>query len=403
MHVLIVGASVAGIGTARALRTRGFTGEITVVGDESHHPYDKPPLSKEMLAPEADGSPVQLLSEAALADFDVSLRLGVRATAVDTTRRSVITEGGEEIGYDTLVAATGVAPRTLPGADGLPNVFTIRTVDDVRSIRPELVSGRRCVVIGAGFIGAEFAAAAAQHGVAVTLVEAQAAPLALQLGTEVGASMIGLHEANGVRVEAGVRFAGFEGSPEGATGVRLDDGRVLPADFVIVGVGARPSIEWLASSELSLDDGIECDRALRAVGVSDVYAAGDIARRHHPVYDAPVRIEHWTNANDHAEVIAADILSLPAPRPTLPYVWSDQYGKRIQIVGRPTLGSPCVRRGDAVGGDLVAGYADEAGTLVGALVIDAPRLLMKFRKAILAGDRHEDFEHSVLAGTPVRR
>ncbi|MDV2477052.1 p-cumate dioxygenase [Rhodococcus zopfii] len=402
MGVLIVGASVAGIRTVQALRARGYRGEITVLGEEVHHPYDKPPLTKEMLAADTHGGHVPLLTSEALDALDVDLRLGVRAGSLDLDRKSVTSEDGEEFRYDTLVIATGVSPRRLPGSDLLDNVYTVRTADDVAGLRREMVAGRKAVVIGAGFIGAEFAAAAREHGVEVTLVEAQESPLALQLGAEVGQALADLHRSSGIVLHSGVSFARFIGSGR-TTGVRLSDGRELPADFVVVGIGAQPATEWLESSGLPLADGIECDASLHVIGVPDVYAAGDVARRDHPHYGESMRIEHWTNANEHADTVAAAIAGGPAPRPSLPYVWSDQYGKRIQIIGRPALGSPVKVRGEAQTGDLIACYADDDGTLVGALIVDNPRLMMQVRKAILAGERYDRFEQRVFAGQSAQK
>lgn len=399
MHVVIVGASVAGIRTVQALRAQGYGGRITVLGDELYPPYDKPPLSKEMLDPDADGSPVELVDAQTLEALSVDLRLGVRATAVDTDAKVVSTDSIGEIAYDTLVIATGMSPRTLPEADRFANVYTIRTVDDARALHAELSVGRRVVVIGAGFIGAEFASAARSHGVAVTLVEAQEAPLAAQLGASVGITLAELHSHNGVQIHTGVRCAGFTGDGR-VTAVNLSDGHSLPADFVVVGIGASPAVDWLKSSGIELDNGIRCDATLRAKGCHDIYAAGDVAYREHPTYGEPMRIEHWTNANDHAAIIAADLLGAAPPRPTLPYVWSDQYGKRIQIVGRPAAGVPTIRTGTAVTGDLVVGYTDSHGVVVGALVVDNPRLLMKLRRAITAGADRAEVEAAVLATAP---
>ncbi|MDH6284163.1 NAD(P)/FAD-dependent oxidoreductase [Prescottella agglutinans] len=396
MGVLIVGASVAGIRTIQALRARGYQGEITVLGEETHYPYDKPPLTKEMLDLNANGEHVPLVSPDALDALDVDLRLGVRATELDISRKAVTSEGGDVYRYDSLVIATGVSPRQLPGSAPLENVYTVRTADDVVGLRREMVPGRKAVVIGAGFIGAEFAAAASAHGVEATLVEAQASPLALQLGAAVGEALVGLHTSRGVTVHTGVSFDGFIGVGR-AIGVRLSDGRELPADFVVVGIGAQPATGWLESSGLPLSDGIECDESLRVIGVPDVYAAGDIARWRHPHYGESMRIEHWTNANDHADAVAAAIVGSPAPRPSLPYVWSDQHGKKIQIVGRPVSGSPVMVRGEAQTGDLIACYADDSGVLVGALVVDNPRLLMQLRKAILAKEQYQQFEQRVFA------
>jgi NADPH-dependent 2,4-dienoyl-CoA reductase/sulfur reductase-like enzyme len=396
MGVLIVGASLGGVRTAQALRLHGYEGEITLLGAERHVPYDRPPLSKEMLQADGTADPVPILSPDDLGRLDLALRLGTTAVALDPVRKVVTTAPDQEITYSKLVIATGVSPRTLPGADALHGVHTLRNAEDAIRLRQQLGPGRRAVVVGAGFIGAEFAAAARTHGVEVTMIEAQEAPLAHVLGPRIGKALTRLHEVNGVTVHAGVQVDHFHGEDR-VEAVVLSDGQEVPADVVVVGIGARPATHWLVSSGLPIPDGVDCDESLRVLGFPDVYAAGDVARWRHPLYGEPVRIEHWTNTNDHAAVIAADILGRRAPTPTLPYVWSDQYGKRIQIVGRPALGTPMVTRGEMDTGNLMACFADAEDALVGALVVDDPRLLMRFRKAILNGMNYQEFEQSVMA------
>jgi len=382
--IVIVGASVAGVRTAQALRGQGFDGTLTVIGEERHHPYDKPPLSKEMLVPSGEGAPVPLLSSDELASFDV--RLGTRATGLDPERRVVLVESGDEIPFTRLVIATGVTPRTLPGAPA--GVYTLRCAEDAQALRAELKNASRAVVIGAGFIGAEFASAAIAHGVHVSIVEAQDTPMAHILGAEVGGMLAKLHELNGVEVHAGARFDRFEGGAR-VSGVALADGRVLQADLVVVGIGARPATDWLAGSGLPVDDGVVCDEKLRVRGFPGIYAAGDVARWPHPHYSTDLRIEHWTNAGEHGTIVAADILGKPAPRPQVPYVWSDQYGRRIQIVGRPAAGRPAFVDGSVEEERFMAVYAD-GESVVGALVVDDPRAMMKCRKAIAGGLNVDD-------------
>lgn len=374
-RVVVVGASVAGIRTVQALRLQGFDGAITLVGEELHHPYDKPPLSKESLT-SADLIP--LLGEDELAALDVDLHLGVRATGLDTAVRVLRTDAGDH-SYDHLVIATGVTPRTLPGAD-LEGVRTVRTADDATYLRGRLVERPRVVVIGAGFIGAEFAAGARAAGCEVTVVEAQATPLSHLLGERVGARLAELHEQHGVAVRTSARFEHFVGGSK-VEGVALADGEVLPADLVVVGIGASPATGWLAGSGLPVEDGVECDADLRVVGHPEIFAAGDVARWPHAHYDRAIRVEHWTNANEHGAAVAAAITGAPAPRAQAPYVWSDQYGHRIQIVGRPADGE-LVRLDGTGPQDLVAIYADASGAAVGGVVVDDARAFMKVRKAV---------------------
>lgn len=391
MTVLVVGASVAGIRTAQALRQSGFDGGITVVGEEPHHPYDKPPLSKEMLAEDAPDVPVPLISAEELAALDIDLRLGVRATRLDPGARVVETADEQLLAYTTLVIATGVRPRTLPGTAGVPGVHTIRTADDAFALRRQLAARPPVAVIGAGFIGAEFASAARARGCSVTVIEAQDVPMAHLLGPHVGARLAELHREHGVRLVTGSRVDHVDHDGDGVRGVALADGRVVPAGLVVVGIGARPATDWLADSGLPVRDGVECDEGLRVVGFPDIYAAGDVARWPHARYGSPMRIEHWTNANEHGALVAAGITGAPAPRPQVPYVWSDQYGHRIQIVGRPSTGTLAHCAGSA-SDRLTAVYADEAGRVVGAVVVDDPRTLLKLRRAVAAGAALADLD-----------
>lgn len=381
VNILVVGASVAGLRTVQALRMKGYEGRITLLGEEPHSPYDKPPLSKEMLLPDGDGAPVPLLTTEQLADLHVDLRLGVRATALDVPTRIVTTDSGETITFDTLVIATGADARRLPDTDHLSGVHTLRTVEDAAALRGALGTAQDVVVVGAGFIGAEFASAARAHGATVTIVEAQDVPLSHVLGAEVGAALAAVHAEHGNTLLTGVGVSYLEGD-DAVSAVVLADGRRLPADLVVVGIGAVPATGWLASSGLPVSDGVECQADLRVVGTEGVYAAGDVARWPHAHYGFDVRIEHWTNANEHADVVAAAITGQPAPRVQVPYVWSDQYGHRIQIIGRPSLGTLAHLSGTVAGGDLVAAYTGAASELVGAVVVDDPRALMKCRKAV---------------------
>lgn len=377
-RVVIVGASVAGVRTAQALRIQGFDGSITMIGEEIHHPYDKPPLSKEQLAADAPETGQALLTTDELDQLDVDLHLGVRATGVDPAAQVVHTESGDHA-YDHLVIATGVSPRVLPGSD-LAGVRTVRTADDATFLRDRMASTPRVVVIGAGFIGAEFAAAASAQGCDVSIVEAQATPLSHLLGDRVGARLAQLHADHDVTVRTSARFDHFVGGTS-VEGVALTDGEVLPADLVVVGIGASPATGWLADSGLQIDDGVECGADLRVVEHPEIFAAGDVARWPHAHYGEPIRIEHWTNANEHGALVAAGITGGDTPRANAPYVWSDQYGHRIQIVGLPSRGTLTHLGGEGPE-DLVAVYADGSGTVVGGVVVDDPRAFMKLRKAV---------------------
>jgi NADPH-dependent 2,4-dienoyl-CoA reductase/sulfur reductase-like enzyme len=381
--VVIVGASIAGVRCAQSLRARGYDGAIVVLEREHFVPYDKPPLTKAMLAEGSPAEPPYLVSEDDLAALRLDLRLSTAVVAVDPDAHTVRLDTGETLEYSSLVIATGLSARTLPGTEGLAGVFTVRSAADALGLQWELEHARRAVVVGAGFIGAEFAAAARKRGLEVTIVEVMEQPLAHLLGPEIGARFARLHRTNGVEVLLGARVTDFVGEDR-VRGVRLDDGRELEADVVVIGIGASPVLGWLDGSGIPVSDGVVCDEGLRVVDVPDVYAAGDIARWPHALYGTPVRIEHWTNANEHGDLVASSILGQQPPQAQVPYVWSDQYDRRIQIVGRPATGTV----GAIVEGEddrWAAVYVDPAGIVVGAVGLSQPRVVMKCQRAIASG------------------
>lgn len=329
--VAVVGASLAGLSSARALRGQGFDGRLVVIGDEPHRPYDRPPLSKEFLAGKVTGEDLALEDEDE--ELDVEWLLGVRAERLDLTERSVVLADGTRVRADGVVVATGASARNLPGAQGLAGIHTLRTLDDAVALRAEIEPGRRLVVIGAGFIGAEVASTAWALGLDVTVVEALATPLAGPLGTQMGGIVSTLHADHGVRLICGTGVRGFTGVGR-VEGVALDDGRLLPADLVLVGVGAQPNVGWLQGSGLELDNGVRCD-AGGLTSSPGVVAVGDCAAwydrrlgRHH-------RVEHWTGALDRPKRAVATLLSGDSSGPDVApaYFWSDQYGVRIQFAG----------------------------------------------------------------------
>lgn len=383
-EVTVVGASLAGLATVRALRAQGFEGRIVVVGEEKHAPYDRPPLSKEFLGGSAAEDDIGL-TEPDDAGLDVEWRLGRIATALDGPNRVVTLDDGERLSSDAVVLATGARARTLPGE--LPQgVHTLRTLDDARALRSDLVPGRRLVVVGAGFIGAEVASTAAGLGLEVHLVEAAVVPLQRALGAELGAACARLHEAHGVRLHRQVGVAGLTGSPR-VTGVRLDDGRELPADVVVVGIGAAPNVEWLEGSGLELDDGVVTD-ARGTTNLPGVVAVGDCANSHRDYTGGRLRLEHWTNALQQPAVAAAALLGTEHALPShhaVPYFWSDQYGHRIQFAGhRAPDGSVRVEDGDPEdsASGLLALFLDAAGEPVGVLGVDRPRPFGRWRREL---------------------
>lgn len=364
--VLVVGASLAGMRTAEALRGGGFAGPIVVLGAEPHQPYDRPPLSKEVLRGDLDPADLALHSAERLRELDLDLRLGTRARGLDLERRTVACEDGELV-WDRLVIATGCRPRTLPGCEGLVGVHLVRTLDDAAALRRELAGAGRVAIVGGGFIGGEVAASARALGAEVTIVEVQEAPLVGVLGPVAARLYRELHEACGVRLRCGVGVAGPLGAGR-VTGIRLGGGEELEADLVVVAIGVEPETEWLAGSGLRLDNGVLCDPDLSVA--ADVYVAGDIARW--PDREGvPIRVEHWTNACEQGAHVARNLIAgARAPYDSLPYFWSDQHGTRIQYAGRRDPGDEIQL--------FVA--ADEPSQVIGLYVGEdgAPRAVLAF-------------------------
>ncbi|OKJ95578.1 NAD(P)/FAD-dependent oxidoreductase [Amycolatopsis sp. CB00013] len=385
--LVVVGASLAGLRAVEAARKTGFDGPITLIGAEEHLPYDRPPLSKAFLAKE-DTAPPMFRDEQVLRDeLGVHLALGRPASGVDTRRRTVRV-GDEEYGYDALVIATGARARTVPGWDTLRGVYTLRTLDDAIAVRTALTPGTNLVVVGAGFIGSEVASSARDRGLTVTIVEAQPTPLVRAVGAHMGAACSSLHARNGTTLRCGVGVAAIEG--DGAVErVRLSDGTVLTADMVVVGVGASPATQWLAGSGLTLEDGVVCDETLHT-GAPGVYAAGDVARWHNPMFSRHMRLEHWTSAAEQGALAARNALDPANARPyaTVPYFWSDWYGSRFQFVGIPASDEVRVVDGDTDGAGFTALYR-EGDRLAGALTLNRPRDIMKYRR-LIAGESSWD-------------
>jgi NADPH-dependent 2,4-dienoyl-CoA reductase/sulfur reductase-like enzyme len=382
MTVTIVGASLAGLRVAQALRRLGFTETITMLGDEPYRPYDRPPLSKAFL--DAGGAllPPPLLSEQEFTDLELDLRLSHRATGLDPASGKVELAGGKRLGYDTLVIATGARARRHPLGAGRAGFLSLRTVDDATAIRAALDGRPSVVVLGGGFIGAEVAAAVRKRGLDVTMIEMLPAPMSRSLGPTVGTLLARLHEDHGVRVRLGTTVAAVRGTGSGRVAeLELANGCVVAADLVIEGLGATPATDWLAGSGLDIADGLACDADLRVLGHEGIFAAGDVARRPHDLLGESVRIEHWTNAGEHGEIVAAAITGAPRPAAAPPYVWSDQYGRRIQVVGRPRPDDAVTVVEDAAKGGHFAVY-ERGGTVSGVFTIDSPKVMLMGRRAI---------------------
>jgi NADPH-dependent 2,4-dienoyl-CoA reductase/sulfur reductase-like enzyme len=384
--VAVVGAGLAGLGAVRALRAQGWAGRIVLVGEETHDAYDRPPLSKDFLA---GTTPLASIMLAAPGDeaLDVDVRRGVRAVALHAGERSVELDTGEHVGGAGVVLATGARARTLPAFEAA-GVHTLRTLDDALALQVDLSSGARLVVVGAGFIGAEVASTARALGVEVTVVEQAPVPMALALGPELGEVFAGVHRDHGVRLETGIGVKGVLVDGDGwARGVALADGRELPADAVVVGVGSVPDVAWLDGSGLDVVGGVLTDMQ-GATSVPGIVATGDCSRRPDPVTGRVVRQEHWTNALQHPQLAVAALLggtppTVPASA-ALPYVWSDQYGHRLQIAGQRYPGDSLeVVDGSLADRRFVVVFRRE-GVPVAVAAVDSPKVFGRWRREIAA-------------------
>jgi len=389
--VVVVGSSLAGLRAAEEARHEGHTGPIIVLGDEIHAPYDRPPLSKQLLAGTWDVARIHHHAPDVLDTLGLEFRLGRRATGLDLDARTVRTDDGDVLHFDGLIVATGAAARPLPGTEGQPAVHTLRTLDDCLAIRHTLVSagdGARVVVIGAGFIGSEVAATCRGLGAEVTVVEALPTPLGRVLGDEMGEACAGLHRAAGVTVRTGVGVDGVTSTPgaDPPAVVHLGDGTDLDADLVVVGIGVVPATSWLEDSGLTLDNGVVCNETLFAA--DGVVAAGDVARWTHVGLGEQLRVEHWTNAAEGGAAAARNLLagsSAAVPYAPVPFFWSDQYTTKIQVIGLPGPDDEVVVvEGSVEEGKLVALYR-RGDRLRAALAFSRPRHLMAYRPLLAAG------------------
>ncbi|MET9633741.1 FAD-dependent oxidoreductase [Lentzea sp. NPDC006480] len=378
-RVVVVGASAAGVTTAETLRREGFTGSITLVGDEKALPYDRPPLSKQVLAGAWEPERTLLRPDSAYLDQGIGLTLGSAATALDLARRTVALSNGEEIGYDGLVIATGTRPRELPFGHDLAGVHVLRTVDDALALRGDLLRSASTVVVGAGFLGTEAAAAARLLGLDVTLVDPLPLPLVRQFGDRVASTIASLHEERGVQLRTGVSVAALHG--EGAvSGVELTDGTLLPADVVLVAIGAMPATGWLTGSGVPVDDGVVCDATCQAA--DGVYAAGDVARWFNPHFGGLMRVEHRMNATEQGMAVARNLLGARIPFAPVPYFWTDQFDAKIQAYGVfPAEAEMVVVHGELAERKFVAHYLAH-GRVVGVLGWNMARQLRQDRQLI---------------------
>jgi NADPH-dependent 2,4-dienoyl-CoA reductase/sulfur reductase-like enzyme len=381
--MVVVGASLAGLRAIETLRREGFDGRIVVVGAERHLPYDRPPLSKQLLAGAWEPDEIAL-RRTPYEELDVELRLGVRAGALDTDARRVELDTGDVLTFDGLVIATGATPRRLPRMPSLDGIYLLRTLDDSLAIRSRLDAQPKVVVVGAGFIGSEVAATCRMRGLDVTVLEALPAPLVRGLGPVLGMACAGLHSEHGVDLRLNAAVAAIEGNGK-VERVVLGDGATIDADLVVVGIGVAPVTEWLEGSGLALDNGVVCDETLLAA--PGIVAAGDVCRWPNPLFDGEMmRLEHWTNAAEQGVAAARRLLVAdgdePEPFSSVPFVWSDQYDRKIQTVGHFSGDDDM---------EIVYGSLDDArfvaifgraGRIVGALAFSMPPKLMQYRRMI---------------------
>jgi 3-phenylpropionate/trans-cinnamate dioxygenase ferredoxin reductase subunit len=369
--VLVVGASAAGLSTAEALRRGGHRGRLTLIDAEPHAPYDRPPLSKQFLSGAWDYDRIALLPPEALAGLDANFVLGERASHLDAARRQVRTSTGRILSADSVVIATGVRPRRIPGQGDFAGTHVLRSVDDAQRLRAGLRPGRRLVVVGNGVLGSEVSSTARGLGLAVSLVGSAELPMTNQLGDLGAGELAAAHRAAGVRLVGGHRTSSLVGQDGQVTGVVLDSGEVLPADEVVVAIGSEPATDWLINSGLELADGVLCDARCRAA--EGIWAAGDVARWEHLGLGGTIRLENRTNATEQAIAVARDLLGDGEPYLPVPSFWTDQYGVKIQVHG--TIAPGC--RTDVVDGDPADGrfvaLAHDGDRLAGVLGWGMPK------------------------------
>jgi 3-phenylpropionate/trans-cinnamate dioxygenase ferredoxin reductase subunit len=364
---VIAGGGLAAAKAAEALRDQGFDGRVVLVGAEIHLPYERPPLSKDYLAGKAERLSFQVHDEAWYAEHDVELRLGTEVSAIAADAHEVELSDGTDLSYTKLLLATGSSPRKLPvpGADA-DGVLYLRTVGDSENIRDAVTAGTRLVVIGAGWIGLETAATARQAGAEVTVLETAELPLLRVLGPEVAAVFADLHRANGVHLRFGVGTEQIVTEDGSVTGVRLADGTTVPADVIVIGIGAAPNTALAQEAGLTVDDGVVVDASLRTSD-PDIYAVGDIAKAMHPVLGKHIRVEHWANALHQPATAAAAMLGKDAAYEELPYFYTDQFDLGMEYVGYVEPGGydRVVFRGDGDAREFIAFWLADNKVLAG--------------------------------------
>jgi 3-phenylpropionate/trans-cinnamate dioxygenase ferredoxin reductase component len=378
--IVVVGGGAAGVAAAEALRAEGFAGSLTLACGEPELPYDRPPLSKQVLTGAWDAGRTRLREASHYVDKGIRVVHGL-ARALDLAGRSVQLSDGTQVGYDGLVIATGVRPRTLPAGHDLAGVHVLRCLADTAALRSALEHSSHVVIVGAGFLGMEVAAAARSLRLEVTVVDPLAQPMIRQVGPLVGAAVAELHRAAGVVVRTDVGVAELTGENGHVVGVRLEDGSALQADCVLVAIGAVPETEWLDGSGLSLGNGVDCDELLKAA--DGVYAAGDVASWVSPRYRRRVRVEHRMNATEMGTCAARNLLGRTEPFDPVPYFWSDQYKVKIQVHGDLTTSDTVTIEEGAIGDGKFVALFHRDGVPTAVLGWNAPARMPVYRKQLL--------------------
>ena len=399
-NITIIGAGLAAVRCAERLRERGYDRPIVIFGDEPCGPYNRTPLSKQLLAGEMN--PEQLRFQTATNLGDVIWQLGTRVTGLSSDRGVKLADGTTKP-VGGLVIATGVTPRTIPGAERFPErVFVLRTLDDCRRLDTALATARSIAIIGGGFIGCEVATSAVKRCVPVTMIDVSDTLLSHAIGHELGQIMTDIHREHGVDVRTGHGVATLEHDPTRDTmAVTLTNQTVIHADILLIGVGTTPRVEGLQGFGLDLTDGVLCGPTCHVTGLPDVVAAGDVARWPNLAFDnTPRRVEHWINAIEqgrHAADALLDGIDNAQSFTPIPRFWSEQHGTKIQSIGMPRLGATvAVTEGTIAKRQLVATYTDNTGRLVGAVAVNAPRSLLAYADKVTAlpyrriADRHTD-------------
>jgi 3-phenylpropionate/trans-cinnamate dioxygenase ferredoxin reductase subunit len=384
---VIVGGGLAGAKAAETLRSEGFDGRVVLVAEERELPYERPPLSKDYLQGKSEREAARVHDEGFYEANQIELLMGRRALALDPTGHAIELDGGERLGYERMLLATGAEPRRLeiPGAE-LAGVRYLRTLPDSDALRDHLAGTPRLAVVGAGWIGCEIAASARQMGCDVTIVEPASVPLERVLGPEVGQVYLKLHQDNGVRVLTGTGVEEFEGS-DSVSAVRTSGGERLECDLVVVGIGVLPRVELAAAAGLAIEDGVAVDAHLRT-SAPDVFAAGDIASAEHPRYPGRVRVEHWANALNQGPAAARSMLGSGEPYARLPYFFSDQFDLGMEYTGLAREWDEVVFRGDVEAREFIAFWLS-AGRVVAGMNANVWDVTDDI-KALIESDRQVD-------------